>query len=199
MTMAKELKSKPEPEPVVVPEETPPQPPRSYRIHILLGLVIIALAQTMFLFFMLPSQKQIAAELLKVKDDVLGDDRYKIPTDVVPMTDLQKEPLAEKPLGDKFKVQSIRQGPEQVTDVFTVTIVVQILKKDETAYDKIYAERQNTIRDAVTTVLRASSLEDRNQTSLITIKRNVKKAVNEVLGITYVQGVLCTDSSVEMI
>ncbi|MDR1141481.1 MAG: hypothetical protein LBL62_07300 [Planctomycetaceae bacterium] len=195
--MAKEQKTKPEPEPVAVAEETP-KPPRSYRVHILLGLVIIALAQTMFLFFMLPSQKQMQDQLTKLKDHVLDEDIYKVPTDVVP-SDLQKEPLVEKPLGDKFKVQSVRQGTEQITDVFTATIVLQVLKKDEVAYDKLYAERQNAIRDAVAVVLRSSSLEDRNQPALPVIRRNVQKAVNEVLGISYIRGVLFPESSVEMI
>ncbi|MDR2705115.1 MAG: hypothetical protein LBC02_04980 [Planctomycetaceae bacterium] len=194
--MAKE-KAKPEPEPITVAEETPP-PPKSYRIHVLLGLVIVALAQTTFLFFLLPSQEKLKKELLKIRDVVKDEDIY-IQTDVVPMTDLQKAPIMEKPVGEKFKVQSIRQGSEQITDVFTVTIVVQILKKDEVAYDKIYAERQHAVRDAVTVVLRSSSLEDRNQTSLTTIRRSVKKAINDVLGISYVQGVLCTDPIIEMI
>jgi hypothetical protein len=48
-------------------------------------------------------------------------------------------------------------------------------------------------------VLRATSLEDRNQVSLATIRQNVKKAINDVLGISYVQGVLCTEPNVEMI
>ncbi|MDR2754344.1 MAG: hypothetical protein LBC20_01435 [Planctomycetaceae bacterium] len=196
--MAKEQKAKPEPEPITIAEETPP-PPKSYRIHILLGLVIIALAETTFLFFMLPSQERIKRDLTDIRTTVVNPDIFKPPTEITPPTDLQKEPLVEKPLGDKFKVQSTRQGPEQITDVFSGTIIVQILKKDETAFDKLYAERQYAIRDAVTVVLRASTLEDRNQVSLITIKRNVKKAINEVLGISYVQGVLCPDPSVEMI
>jgi flagellar basal body-associated protein FliL len=195
--MAKE-KAKPEPEPITVAEETPLQP-KSYRVHVLLGLVIVALAQTTFLFFLLPSQEKFKKDLVKIRDAVKDEDIYGFQKDVVPMTDLQKAPIVEKPLGEKFKVQSIRQGSEQITDVFTVTIVVQILKKDETAYDKLYAERQNAIRDAVTVVLRSSSLEDRNQTPLTTIRRSVKKAVNEVLGISYVQGVLCTDPIIEMI
>ncbi|MDR0608905.1 MAG: hypothetical protein LBG58_02250 [Planctomycetaceae bacterium] len=194
--MAKE-KPKPEPEPIAVAEETPP-PPKSYRIHVLLGLVIVALAQTTFLYFLLPSQDRIKKELLKIREVLNNDDIY-IPTEPVATTDLQKAPIVEKPLGEKFKVQSIRQGSEQITDVFTVTIIVQIQKKDETAYDKIYAERQNAIRDAVTIVLRASSLDDRNQVSLEAIRRKVKKAINEVLGISYVQGVLCTDPIIEMI
>ncbi|MDR0337371.1 MAG: hypothetical protein LBI18_09800 [Planctomycetaceae bacterium] len=198
--MAKEQKTKPEPEPVVVVQEETPPPPRSYRIHILLGLVVIALAQTTFLFFLLPSQTQIAQQLLDLKGEVLNnDDIYQVPTEVAPIPDLQKEPLVEKILGDKFKVQSIRQGTEQITDVFTVTIVVQILKKDEIAYDKLYAERQNAIRDAVTIVLRASSLDNRNQPFMVAIRRDVQKAVNEVLGISYVRGVLCLDPIVEMI
>ncbi|MDR1268371.1 MAG: hypothetical protein LBK82_02490 [Planctomycetaceae bacterium] len=196
--MAKDQKTKPEPEPVAVAEEIP-KPPRSYRVHILLGLVVIALAQTMFLFFMLPSQERIQQKLVELKTQVLNnEDIYKGITDVVP-SDLQKEPLVEKPLGDKFKVQSVRQGPEQVTDVFTATIVLQVLKKDEVAYDKLYAERQNAIRDAVAVVLRSSTLEDRNQPALPVIRRNVQKAVNEVLGISYIRGVLFPESSVEMI
>lgn len=195
--MAKEQKTKPEPEPIVVAEETP-QPPKSYRLHVLLGLVIIALAQTTFLFFMLPSREKIAKELTDIQEKVINTDTY-LPTEVAVASDLRKEPLVEKQIGEKFKVQSIREGPEQITDVFSVTIWVQVLKKDEAAYDKLYAERQNAIRDAITIVLRASSLEDRNQVSLIAIRRNVKKAINEKLGISYIQDVLCIDPMVEMI
>ncbi|MDR2116968.1 MAG: hypothetical protein LBP87_11380 [Planctomycetaceae bacterium] len=196
--MAKDLKTKPEPEPITVAEETP-QPPKSYRVHLLLGLVIIALAQTTFLFFLLPSPEKLKRQLTDIQMTALNPgDIYQTQIEVVP-SDIKRELLLEKPLGDKFKVQSIRPGPEQITDVFTVTIIVQILKKDEAAYEKLYGERQNAIRDAVTVVLRATSLEDRNQVSLATIRQNVKKAINDVLGISYVQGVLCTEPNVEII
>jgi flagellar basal body-associated protein FliL len=196
--MAKE-KAKPEPEPITVAEETPP-PPRSYRIHILLGLVIVALAQTTFLYFLLPSQAKLKKDLTDIEQKVLfPPDMYVIPAEGAPTADLQKALKVEKPLGEKFKVQSIRQGAEQMTDQLTVTIIVEVLKKDEAAYDKLYAERQYAIRDAVTVVLRNSSLEERNQTSLITIRRSVKKAINDVLGISYVQSVLCIDPIIEII
>jgi hypothetical protein len=200
--VAKEPKPKPdpkakqEPEPVPVVEEV--AQPRSYRLHILLGLVIIALAQTTVLFFLIPSREQIKRELYDMNKVLLPPDTYTVSTEVNPVPDLNREQLLEKPLGDKFKVQSIRQGPEQITDVFTITLVVQILKKDEAAYDKIFAERQNAIRDVVTVVLRGSSLDERNQISLATIRGKVKKAINDELGISYVKGVLCPESSVEM-
>ncbi|MDR3198853.1 MAG: hypothetical protein LBU34_13385 [Planctomycetaceae bacterium] len=183
-------------ETINVGEETP-QPPKSYRLHILFGLVIFVLAETILLFFLFPSPEQIARKIADLQLPKVDPD---IPLpDILPDSDELKKPMAEKLLGDKFKVQSIRQGAEQITDVFTVTIVVQVLKKDETAYDKLYVEHQYAIRDAVEVVLRASSFEDRNQDRLTAIRRNVKKAINDVLGISYVQGVLCIDSLVEMI
>jgi hypothetical protein len=177
--------------------ETPPPPPKSYRMHIMLGLVVLALAETILIYMLIPSTERIKKDILDMQQVATNvDDRYKVTTDIKPDADLKTEPLVEKSLGDKFKVQSTRTD-EQITDVFTVSIQVQILKKDETKYDKIYAERQYAVRDAVTVVLRASSVADRNQVSLTTIKREVMKAVNEVLGKTYVKGVLCIDPIAE--
>jgi hypothetical protein len=192
--MAKEQKP---PEPVVVEETLSPKP-KSYRMHILLGLVGVVLAETLILFFLLPSPEKLKREITDIKGTVIDKESYVVSTEIAPDPDLRRIPLVEKPLGDKFKVQSVRPGPEQIVDVFTVTIRVQVAKKEETAFDRIYAEREFAIRDAVIVVLRSSTLDDRNQMSSTNIRRSVQKAVNEVLGIAYIKGVLCIDPIVEM-
>jgi hypothetical protein len=171
----------------------------SNHIIVIVGLILILVIVIVYKMTHIVDQNSIKVELVTgctlTPAQTQPNDHEK---EVVPMTDLQKEPMVEKFLGENFKVQSVRQGAEQITDVFTVTIVVQILKKDETDYDKLYAKRQDAIREAVTVVLRSSSLEDRNQTSLTTIRRNVKKAINEILEVPYVQGVLCVDPIIEL-
>jgi hypothetical protein len=195
--MAKE--QKPIVEPILETDASPP-PPKSYRMHILLGLAVVALTETIVIWFMIPSPERLQKTILDLNQRVTTiDDTYNnVITQEVIDKDVIQAPVVEKPIGEKIKVQSTRPD-EQLTDIFTVTIQVQVLKKDETAFDKVYAERQGAVRDAVTIVLRASTIEDRNQVSLTTIKRKIREVINEVLGTAYVKGVLCIDPIAETI
>jgi flagellar basal body-associated protein FliL len=186
-------------EPDIEPVETvvdAPAKPKSYRMHILIGLICIALLQTTILYLMIPKPSKVMDDIAKLRPEI-SDIGYNVDTGVVPDGEISKEPTVEKPIGEKIRVQDIRKGPDQTIDAFTVTIHVQVYKKDESAFDKLNTERQNAIRDAVTEVLRGTTLEERSEVSLQIIRRKIMKRINEVLGTPYVRGVLCTDPSVD--
>ncbi|MDR3232801.1 MAG: hypothetical protein LBT46_03910, partial [Planctomycetaceae bacterium] len=74
-------------------------------------------------------------------DPVEGAGGFEAPN-ALPQTIIQKEPMVEKPIGDKaFKIKEVKTDSE-TTETFTVTIHGKIRKKDERAFDKLYAERQ---------------------------------------------------------
>lgn len=173
-----------------------PAPPKSYRMHILIGLVIVALLQTIVLYLMIPTPKQIQAGIDELRPDIAGVD-YKADPNVVPEGENTKEELIEKPLGEKFRVQDVRKGPEQTIDSFAVTMHVQIFEKDDTTFTELYTKKEFAIRDAVTEVLRGTTLEERGEVLLQTIRRKVMKRINEVLGIPYIRGVICTEPQMD--
>ncbi len=177
-------------------EETPQ--PKSYRMHILLILTGVVLAQATLLFFILPSpaDTQNALKILETRQIVEGDLTF--PPEAPPDPNAKKEEYVEKELGEKFSVQSIRPTAEQAIDTFTVTVVVRVFKKDATAYDKLFESKKFSIRQAVEEVLRASTLEERKQVTLITIKQRIMKVINEVLGEPYVRDVICIDPKPDM-
>ncbi len=54
------------------------------------------------------------------------------------------------------------------------------------------------IRQAVEEVLQVSTLDDRQQATLSTIKQRIMKAINEVIGEPYIRDVICIDPVIDM-
>ncbi len=173
--------------------------PRSYRLHILLILIAVVLAEATLLFFILPKPGETAAILSNLPTEQIIDGEI-IPVSPAPVPgEHPKETYAEKPLGDKFTVQNTRPGPEQAIDSFTVTVIVNVLEKDATKYDTLFEKKKFAIRQAVETVLQASTLDERNQVGYSTIKMRIMKEINNVLGVPYVRSVICNGGKTETI
>ena len=197
--MAKDPKLEIEPEENLETTEELKQP-RSYRMHILVILIGVVLAQATLLFFLLPSPSQVRGQLNDLNTaDLIGNTDYEVPPNVLPSGEKTKEEYVEKSLGDKFQVQNMRPGPDQTIDTFTVNVVVLVFKKDETAYDKLFEKHNFAIREAVENVLKSSTMEERNQVSLRTIKQRIMKAINDVIREPYIRGVICNDAKIDMI
>ncbi|MDR0869783.1 MAG: flagellar basal body-associated FliL family protein [Planctomycetaceae bacterium] len=173
-----------------------PAKPKSYRLHILIGLVCLALLQTIVLYLMIPTPRELRDDIDQLRPQIAGVP-IEVDPNVLPEGEMKKEELVEKPLGEKFQVQDVRKGAEQTIDSFTVTIHVQVFKKDDYKFTELYTKKEFEIRDAVTEVLRGTTVDERSEVSLQTIRRKVMKRVNEVLGIPYIRGVLCTEPKVD--
>ncbi len=185
-----------EPEPAQeIPPQTEEKPKRSSRLIVLLCLVSLILFQVTLMFFLLPGPKQVADE---VKGSIVltPPPEFEAPVNVAPNADLKSAELIEKELGDKFQIQDLRPNGAGETDLFSVKVTLRVDKKDEVKYDKLYEQRKNTIRGLVTAVLRASTLDERRQETLTTIRQKIQNKINDELGSNYVKDVVCTDISV---
>ncbi len=172
--------------------------PKSYRLHILVILIGVVLAEAALLFFLLPSPTDVQGQLANIPTQTLIEgEPYVVSPNVLP-SENKKEEYVEKELGEKFRVQSIRPGTGQTIDSFTVTVIVNVFKKDETAYNTLFEKNKFAVREAVENVLFASTLEDRTQVALGTIKQKIMKAINDVLGEPYVRSVICNDPVIDM-
>jgi hypothetical protein len=94
-----------------------------------------------------------------------------------------------------FKIKTVRNG---AVETFSMGLHVKIRKADAAKFDKRYKECTNEVIDQVTIVLMASSVEERKEPTLTSLKEKVKRAVNEVLGTPWIQDVLCSDVSFEV-
>ena len=95
-------------------------------------------------------------------------------------------------IGDKntFKL-SIQQG--DVIEVFSLVMHVSVLKADTRKFERRYEASKNKVIDRVTTVLRASTTEERMESGNTTIKGKVVTAINDVLETPWVQEVFFTE------
>lgn len=169
---------------------------KSSRLLILLALISLVLFQVMALYFILPSPGKIAEELQKGGGTIEPPEAYRIPKDAIPQPDVNPADLVERPIGDPFRIQEPNPDSPGATDVFTVTVVLKIDKKEAQKFDAILAERPATIRGIVNAVLRGSTLQERKSETLGTIRNKIQIKVNEELGANYVKDVVCTDPSV---
>jgi hypothetical protein len=117
---------------------------------------------------------------------------YPIVGPIVPPNIGKQEVLVEKPInyGKAIKIQHMR-GDE--VEKLSVVMCVRVRKQEEKKFDKLYDECKHAINDRISTMLFASSLEDRMEVGMTAIKEKAKKAINEVLGIPIVQEVLVTE------
>jgi hypothetical protein len=167
-------------------------PPKSYRLYIAIGLVSLVLFQTFILaialraWFPLPKEANMGLDIINNSSKGLDE------VDTVPPDIGQSEALLEKPVneGKAIKVQQLRG--DQI-ETFSLVMHVRIRKKDERKFDDQYEKCKNTINDRITSMLKATSPEDRTELNSTAIKAKAKKVINDVLGVTYVQEVLVTE------
>ncbi|MDR2762846.1 MAG: flagellar basal body-associated FliL family protein [Planctomycetaceae bacterium] len=191
--MAKEQKTV---EPIAVnPAET--EPPKSIfgsRLIVILSLIVLALAQMIIMYMMLPNTKQIAEDITNTIP--------KVP-ETLEIEHLSPQPVAmvdtrnwvEKKLGEPFKFQNKNKTDPTVYDQFNVTITVRVNRKDESKFDRIVATRTEKLRDIVYTVLREATVDEITMPSMLIIKQRIMLHINQELGQPFVKEVLCTDMS----
>ena len=193
--MAKEQKQEQSPPPV---PEVPAAagPPKSFRLYITLGFVSLIVFQMIVLGLLLYSLRQTTP-----KEEGLDPRNGPGAFNIAPggTTTLRtKDPTVERQIGDKntFKIRTSRGD---LTDAFTVIMHIKVRKgADERAFDRRYLECTIEIIDSVTSVLEASTTEERREAERTAIKERVKKAINTVLGTPWVQQVLFSEVSHEV-
>ncbi|MDR1479578.1 MAG: flagellar basal body-associated FliL family protein [Planctomycetaceae bacterium] len=191
--MAKEQKPA-EPAPNNLMDAEQPKSIFSSRLIIILALVVLALAQTIVLYMLLPDPQTIAKNI--------SDQFPELPASVqtggfspTPTTGINTHNWIEKKLGEPFKFQDKNKTDPTLYDQFIGTITVRIEKKDEVKFDQIMATRPEKLRDIIYTVLRESKEEELTSPSMLPIKQKIMLQLNEELGGPFVKEVLCTDMS----
>ena len=166
------------------------RPPKSYRLQIMLGFIIVIMFQMIVLWTLLPPRKDVRANLgIDPREGVVGIDGVSLsPLELIP-----KEPMVEVPLQkDPFKVKQSR-GEE--TENVTLRMHVLVRKKEEKVFNKQYEQYTQRVLDRVGDVLMLSTRAERQETGHTSIKEKSKAAINEVLGTPWVQQVLISEYS----
>ena len=191
--MAKERKQEQVQVPATETDIEPMGPPKSYRLHLMLGFVCLILFQMIVLSILLPPRDKVRRGGFGL-DPVKGVGGFD-KTNLVPPDIVKNEPMVEKQIGDKaFKVK-IFKG--EANETFSVVIHVQIRKADESKFNKRYEACMNDINDRITSVLYASNDNERREVGFTAIKEKIKRAINDVLGTPWVQAVFCTEPAFE--
>ena len=194
--MAKELKPEQNPAPALDAAEVQ-EPPKSYRMHILLGFAALVLFQTIVLALALrtwfPPSGLPNGGLNPVDNAGRGLDDV----DIGPPNIGKQEEFAELAINEGKPIKATLKDDEQVIG-FSLVMRVRVRKKEDPKFTKRYDVCRYTISDRIETMLSASSLDDINEAGLTAIKARAKKIINEELGVSYVQEVLVYDKVIEI-
>ena len=185
--MAKEQKQ--EQVPVPAPEENEGLgPPKSYRMQITLGIVSLILFEMIILWLLLPPRTQVQADMgLRPGNMPNGIDS----AGTVPAGIGKREAMVERALQDNaFVVQDVRGD---YNEKLSLVMHVQIRKNDAANYDKRFDLCKFEIISSITTILSASSSEERAEASRTAIREKSKAAINNILGTNWVQQVFVSD------
>ena len=166
-------------------------PPKSYRLQITLGLVALILCQMTMMFLILPTRQ--ASHNFGL-DTTSGPGGFEETVTRSPMNLLPEEPTVEKPIKDgPFRIINVRN---EVNEEFSLTIHVSIRKTDAAKFQKRYDDCTQQILARLTDVLNRTSPEERKgESGYAAIMEKIKMAINEVLGVPWVQEVFLTDVS----
>ena len=194
--MARELK--PEQNTEVAPDVSAIlEPPKSYRLYIVLGFVVVILLQTFIMaaafrsWFPPPGLPNMG---LNPSDNAgLGLDE----AGLVPPNIGKREEVLEKPINEG-KALKVKQTVYDQTETFSLILHVRVRKKDERKFDLRYEACKQTIRDRLESMLAVSSTEDRKEAGSTAIKAKAKKVINDELGFPYVQEVLVSEKVTEL-
>jgi flagellar basal body-associated protein FliL len=164
------------------------------RLVVILILVVLALAQTIIMYMLLPDPKMLAESISK-QIPSLPEDLLTSGLSPAPTVHIDTRNWIEKKLGEPFKFQGKNKNDPTVYDQVVLTITVRINRKDESRYDRVAAARPEKLRDIVYTVLREANEDEFNTDRMISLKQKIMMQLNQELGEPFVKEVLFTDMS----
>ena len=187
--MAKEQKQEPAPAPA---PEAPEAlgPPKSYRLHIALGMTALILFQVIVLWLLLPPRQVEQIEGLNVVNGpgIYGDDQ--------PPSVFKKGDLIEKPIKEgKF---SVNQTRNEQKEKFSLLMFAKVTTKEQYKFQSEYDKLQNTIIAEIDRILWASTPDERGEPARTIIREKAKKAINALLPVPYVQEVIVHEVNYEV-
>ena len=177
------------PEEAVVPETALPK--GIPRLYILLGLVSLVLLQTLLLWLMLPSPESVQKAVLEAGKLAVPPSPFNevpLPQEKSQPPDTIEKPLG-KPDGERYHVQDVNQNDPTSMSGFSCSVFAVIKKSDEIAFTKAYEPKIKRIDQEILTILRESTLEERLESSLSTIRNRIQRRVSENFDIPYILGV----------
>ncbi|MDR2345753.1 MAG: flagellar basal body-associated FliL family protein [Planctomycetaceae bacterium] len=164
------------------------------RLIVILALVVLALAQMIIMYMMLPNTETIANSIAKTIPQI--PETLEVAGIVPqPATSVDTRNWVEKKLGEQFKYQNKNKTDPTVYDQLTVTITVRIDRKDESKFDRVMVTRTEKLRDIVYTVLRGAKEDELTAPDLLSIKQKIMTHLNQELGQPFIKEVLLTDMS----
>ena len=175
--MAKEQKQ----EPVAAPEpdvQETPGPPKSYRLQITLALVGLVLFQVIVLYLLIPRKPT-----------------ENTPEIQIPVVTVDTERTVERPINEG--AFSVKRVVNDNNETFSLVMHVTVRYKEGSKFDRLYEARENAIIDRVTTVLSVSTRDERLEPGHAALKEQVRRAINDVLGVAYVRQVLFAEVKYE--
>jgi len=189
--MARELKPDQNPEPAPDTFEIQ-EPPKSYRLYIVLGFVVVILFQTILMaaafrsWFPPPGKANMG---LNPSDNAgMGlDDVALVPPDIG-----KREELVEKAINEE-KAFRVTQAMDDQVETFSLVMRVTVRKREEFKFTKRYEACKFTINDRIESMLAASTTEDRREVGSTAIKAKARKIINDELIVPYVQEVLISE------
>ena len=145
-----------------------------------IGLVLIVMfVEALGMYFLLPSPSvasdDIKGELASAEDGI-GEDGVDVT-------------VKEIKIGE-FKTTNTIAAPGSIIHV-SFTVIAMVSAENETPFDTAVNEQYNwRVKQAVSKVIRSSSLEDLNSPSQGTISRLIREEINKVLSKSYVMRVV---------
>ena len=177
------------------PEEVNTSQPKklffSTSLLVLLILFVIALAEVLAAYLLLPSPSAVRTA---VEETMNNDVKIKPPYKPTIDENMQDEEREEVDLGEfTIIVDDAATAPFRMS----IHFYGLVNKKDRVEYDKRYDIHKNRIREAILVIVRSSPQSEITEPSLGLVKNKITVKVNEILGMPLVKGLVYTDFAIQ--
>jgi hypothetical protein len=168
-------------------------PPKSYRLYIALGFVSLILFQMIVLGVLL----SVLARQAPPEPGLVIGPNIDGPTVGMPQVVRPTERMVEIPIGTRntFNVRNVR---DDGNEIFSLIMHVSVRHRDSRSFERRLGESENAVIDRVTSILSASTTEERREAGHTAIKARVSREINDVLGTAWVQQVFFSEITHEV-
>jgi flagellar basal body-associated protein FliL len=188
--MAKEKKEQPTEEQV---GQNANAAPKSIfgRMHLLLMLAGVVIAETVVAYFLLPSPNKVTSEVQAAMEETIPEE---LPYDLYEpdeKSNMKREEQLEVDLGEFTLTEN--DSASNTTSRLQIHFWALVDKDKEEDFLALFEERKNRIRASILEILRARSSKELKDPKLGLITNRILVKINSILGEPYVDNIIYTD------
>jgi flagellar basal body-associated protein FliL len=161
------------------------------RLHLLLMLAGVVIAETVVAYFLLPSPNKVSSEVQAAMEEAIPEELPYELYEPDEKSNMKKEEQLEVDLGEFTLTEN--DSASNTTSRLQIHFWALVDKDKKEDFQQLFDERKNRIRASILEILRARSSKELKDPKLGLITNRILVKINSILGEPYVDNIIYTD------